>query len=359
MKFRWTQLTTFLVSGSLLAGAGLALSAREAGTVYTESNASTGNQVMVFRRAADGTLTPTGVVASGGMGTGAPLASQGAVALGGDGDSDWLFAVNAGSNSISSFRVRNGGLELADTASSGGTTPVSIAVSGHLLYVLNQGGTGNIAGFWVGDHGELQMIPGSSKALSSTSASAEELAFSPDQTTLVVSEKATQTLDTYKVKAHGLVTGPTTHPSNGAGPYGFTFTGRDALLVTEAAASAVSSYDLDHGNLVLVSPSVPSDGAAPCWIAATPDGRFAYATNAHIGTIAGFRVGKEGALTFLGLTPTASIPLLDLASTRDYLYALAEGTNQILEYKVGEDGGLTEIGQTGSLPPSAAGLVAQ
>jgi 6-phosphogluconolactonase (cycloisomerase 2 family) len=104
---------------------------------------------------------------------------------------------------------------------------------------------------------------------------------------------------------------------------------------------------------------VPSDGAAPCWIAATPDGRFAYAANAHIGTIAGFSVGREGALTFLGLTTTASIPLLDLAAARDYLYALAEGMNQILEYKVAGDGGLTEIGQAGSIPASAAGLVAQ
>jgi len=325
--------------------------------VYTESNASTGNQILAFQRAADGTLTPAGVVASGGTGTGAALASQGAIAMGGDGD--WLFAVNAGNNSISSFRVLQGGLELADTAGSGGTTPVSLAVSGHLLYVLNQGGTGNIAGFWVGDHGDLQMIAGSSQPLSSTSASAEEIAFSPDGGTLVVSEKNTQILDTYKVKAHGLVTGPTAHPANGAGPYGFTFSGPDELLVTEAAANAVSSYDLDHGNLTVVSPSVPSDGAAPCWIAATPDGRFAYAANAHIGTIAGFRVGREGALTFLGLTMTASIPLLDLAATRDYLYALAEGTHQVLEYEVSGQGGLTEIGQTGGIPASAAGLVAR
>jgi 6-phosphogluconolactonase (cycloisomerase 2 family) len=255
--------------------------------------------------------------------------------------------------------VREGGLELADTADSGGTTPVSLAVSGHLLYVLNQGGTGNVTGFQVGDHGELEMIPGSSRPLNSTSASAEEVAFSPGQTTLVVTEKATQTIDTYQVQAHGLVAGPTAHPSNGAGPYGFTFTGRDELLVTEAAVNSVSSYDLDRGGLATVSASVPSDGAAPCWIAVTPDGRFAFATNAHIGTIAGFSVGKDGALAFLGLTPTASIPLLDVATTRGYLYALAEGTNQILEYQLGEDGSLTGIGQAGGIPASAAGLVAQ
>ena len=357
MNIRWTHLMTFLIGGSLLAAVGPALSAREGGMVYTESNSSTGNQVLAFHRAADGTLTPAGMVASGGMGTGAPLASQGAVALASDGE--WLFAVNAGSNSISSFMVHKGGLELAHTAGSGGATPVSLAISGHLLYVLNQGGTGNITGFRVGDHGELEMIPGSSRALSSDSASAEEVAFSPDQSTLVVSEKATQTLDTYKVKADGLVIGPDAHPSNGAGPYGFTFVGRDELLVTEAAINAVSSYDLDHRDLTLVSPSVPSDGAAPCWIAATPDGRFAYATNAHIGTIAGFSVGRDGALTFLGLTTTASIPLLDVTATRDYLYVLAEGTNQILEYQVGGNGGLAGIGQVGGIPASAAGLVAR
>ena len=114
MNFTGACLTTVLVSGSLLAGAGPALAAGEAGTVYTESNASSGNRVLVFHRAVDGSLTPAGSVASGGMGTGAPLASQGALALGGDGD--WLFAVNAGRHSISSFRVRKGGLELAATA---------------------------------------------------------------------------------------------------------------------------------------------------------------------------------------------------------------------------------------------------
>ena len=63
--------------------------------------------------------------------------------------------------------------------------------------------------------------------------------------------------------AHGLVTGPMAQHSNGAGPYGFTFTQRDEVLVTEAAVNAVSSYDLDHGVLALASPSVPSSKPRP------------------------------------------------------------------------------------------------
>ena len=215
-------------------------------------------------------------------------------------------AVNAGSNSISSFSVHSGGLVLADTA-----------------------------------------------------AGAAQVAFSPNQETLVVSEKNTMVLDTCNVLDQGLAAGPITHPSNGMVPYGFTFTGRDELLVTEAGSNAVSSYDLDGNNLATVSASLPSQGAAPCWITATPDGGYAYATNAHIGTIAGFKVGREGPLTFLGLTPTASIPVLDIASAGHYVYALAAGMNQVLAYRVLGDGSLDAVPGASGLPATAVGLAAR
>lgn len=62
--------------------------------------------------------------------------------------------------------------------------------------------------------------------------------------------------------------------------------------------------------------------------------------------LAGFSAGREGVLTFL-----------DPAATRDHRSALAEGPNQILEYKLAGDGGLTETGQEGSIPAWAAGLL--
>src|SRR5437588_6311915 len=72
--------------------------------VYTLTNQVAGNGVAVFTRAADGTLSAAGRVATGGTGTGAGLGSQGAVALSDDGR--WLFAVNAGSHDVSVFSVR-------------------------------------------------------------------------------------------------------------------------------------------------------------------------------------------------------------------------------------------------------------
>src|SRR5947209_15705137 len=109
------------------------------GAVYTLMNLTSGNAVAVFARAADGTLSAAGSVATGGTGTGAGLGSQGALALSDDGR--WLFAVNAGSNDVSVFDVGPVGLALASRTASGGTLPISLTVHGHVLYVLNAGGT--------------------------------------------------------------------------------------------------------------------------------------------------------------------------------------------------------------------------
>ncbi|HEY4754263.1 MAG TPA: hypothetical protein VIH37_13330, partial [Candidatus Limnocylindrales bacterium] len=59
-----------------------------AGFVYTETNAASGNAVLAFARAQDGTLSSIGSFATGGTGTGGGLATQGEVILAGGGD--WL-----------------------------------------------------------------------------------------------------------------------------------------------------------------------------------------------------------------------------------------------------------------------------
>ena len=70
--------------------------------VFTLGNQPGGNAVLAYDRSAGGTLTPAGSYPTGGNGTGAGLGSQGSVALTAHGHR--LFAVNAGSNSISSSR---------------------------------------------------------------------------------------------------------------------------------------------------------------------------------------------------------------------------------------------------------------
>src|SRR2546425_12670706 len=81
------------------------LAKERGGDVYTLTNGAGGNQVAVFDRGNDGTLTADGTVSTGGLGTGAGLGSQGALAV----EGRQLLAVNAGSNSVSLFSIDNDG----------------------------------------------------------------------------------------------------------------------------------------------------------------------------------------------------------------------------------------------------------
>ncbi len=331
------------------------------GAVYTLMNLTSGNAVAIFARAADGTLTAAGTVATGGTGTGSGLGSQGAVVLSADGR--WLFAVNAGSNDVSIFRVSPAGLALTSRIPSGGVQPVSSTVHGNLLYVLNGGGSGNIAGFALDANGGAAAIPGSRRALSGSAVGPAQVAFSRDGRSLVVTEKNTNSIDVYAVGPDGSATGPTTYASAGGTPFGFAFGLRDELLVSEAAGTA-SSYLLGSGgSLTVVSGAVSTQQGAPCWLVVTQNGRFAYTANAHSGTISGFAVGTDGALSLLdagGATAVVGPGNIDLAVSANsrYLYQL-RSSGPITALRVENDGHLTTLGVVGAMPGSVAGLAAQ
>jgi 6-phosphogluconolactonase len=329
---------------------------------YTLTNQVTGNAVLTFRRAADGTLTAAAQVATGGSGTGNGLGSQGALALSDDGR--WLFAVNAGSNEVSTFRVTPAGLALAQRVPSGGTQPISLTVHGALLYVLNAGGSGNITGFTVGTDGTLTAVAGSTRPLSGPAVGPAEVAFSPDGGALVVTEKNTNALDVYAVGPDGIAGGPASRTSAGVQPFGFAFGLRGEMFVSEATSGSASSYALGaDGRLTLVSGAVATHQGAPCWLVVTQDGRFAYTANARSGTISGFAVGSDGSLRLIdanGITARVRPGNIDLALSEDsrYLYQL-NGAGSITAFRVQSDGHLTAVGGVTGLPAGVVGLAAR
>ena len=339
-----------------------------AGAVYTLTNASARNAVAIFTRSADGTLTPSGTVGTDGFGTGGGLGSQGALAL--SSDDRWLFAVNAGSNDVSAFAVTPTGLALASRVSSGGALPISLTVHGNLLYVLNAGGSGNIAGFTVGRGGGLVPLPGSTRPLSGTATGPAQVAFSPNGNWLVVTEKNTNLIDTYAVGADGSARGPTTSPSVGIEPFGFSFGLRGELLVSEAFSgaanqSAASSYTVGaDGRLQPVSASVTTQQTAACWLVVTPDGRFAYTTNTGSGSISGFRVNTSGVLSLLdsdGRTGVVGAGPIDMAVTNNgqYIYDLNSRDGTLSAFRIQSDGSLAALAGAAGLPAGAVGLAAR
>lgn len=339
----------------------------DVGVVFSITNAPGANAVHVFDRAPDGTLADAGVYATGGAGTGAGLGSQGAVTLSDDGR--FLLAVNAGSNEVSVFAVNGDRLELLNTVPSGGLMPISVTAHKGLAYVVNAGGAGNIAGFRL-DASGLAPIAGSARPLSNGVAGPAQIAFTPDGDALVVTEKAANAIATYAVSADGLATGPVTTPSSGQTPFGFAFAHRSVLIVSEAFggaadASAASSYAVDDATLSLLSGSVATTETAACWFVVTPDGRYAYTTNAGSGSVSGYRVETDGRLALLtadgrtGVTGVGSGPS-DEALSRNgrFLYVLANGAHAIEAFAIGSDGSLTSVGGASGLPAGMAGLAA-
>jgi len=335
--------------------------------VYVQTNDAAGNEVIAFSRTNDGTLAPQGRYSTGGRGTGSPhLASAGSVVLSDDGR--WLLLVNAGSDDLSLFAVQPDGLRLADRAGSAGRTPTSVAVSGALVYVLNNG-TPSISGFHLADE-KLAAIPGSARPLSSADADPAQVSFTTDGGVLIVTERGTDTISSYLIDERGQAQGPATIKSSGQTPYGFALTADGSLIVSEAfggaaGAAAASSYAVSGaGELTMVSGSVGDTRSEVCWVALTKDDRFAYVTNFGDSTVSSYEITADHSLRLR--TPVAASAGQGEKGFRDeaicgdgrYLYAIHADAQKLFGWAVGQDGQLTPVGEFGGVPGTVAGLAA-
>ncbi len=338
--------------------------------VYALTNDPTGNHLAVFARDNNGMLTPAGLVPTGGVGSGEATHSQGGLAFG---DSKQvIYAVNSGDNTITVFSITPTGPVPIQRIESGGQLPVSLAVRNDLLYVLNAGsvagGVDNIAGFLVGPRGFLIPLPGSSRSLSAPSTGPAEIEFSQDGDVLIVTERNTNLITTYQLDFFGLPGRPQPMASSGATPFGFRVNRNGFLIVSEAGSpGSVSSYDVnDRGTLKVISASVPTEQNAPCWIGVTQDDKYAYAVNSGSGSITGYAVSNQGALTQLtgggGIFPTGGTAPTEVAIVDDqFLYVLLAGSGGIGVFEIGEDGTLVLIQSLESVLPAttfANGLLA-
>ncbi|MEO7276229.1 MAG: beta-propeller fold lactonase family protein [Vicinamibacterales bacterium] len=359
------------VTALLVVGAGhdSVRAERSSGAVYTMSNATTGNRILAFERGPGGTLTHTGSFATGGLGSGGGLGSQGALTL--SENDRWLLAVNAGSNDVTLFATDDDGLRWLDKVPSGGTQPVSVTIHRTLVYVLNAG-SDSVSGFRLRPHGQLSPIAGSTRPLSGSATGPAQVQFSPDGRVLVVTEKATNLILTYVVDEEGFLGPPQVQPSHGATPFGFAFGIRRQLFVSEAFggapdASAVSSYGVAaNGTLHLVSPTVATHQTAACWVVVTEGGRFAYTTNTGSGSISGYGIDQDGTLTPLNAdgrtadTGAGSAPTdLALSENGRFLFVLNSAAHSIGTFRIRRNGQLEPVGTIGGLPVGANGLAAQ
>lgn len=339
------------------------------GHVYLDDNTTGSNTIAAFSRHANGTLTPLpgSPFAAGGEGTGAGLASQGAVQIADDGQ--LLLAVDAGSNQVSVLRIEpDGSLHLASVVSSGGALPVSIAVHGSLVYVANAGpAESDYTGFRLASSGDLTPLPGSTVALPSAAQPGDVL-FDSTGSKLIGTRVGTSQIDSFTVGLSGRLTAAPGSPftAQGLGSFGSQFrpTNPGQLFVSNAHNGAglgtVSAFsDSPAGVLTSIGSSpFPDQQTAPCWVTITPDGGYLFAVNTGSGTISRYSIASGGALTLLGSTTVAAsggVGAVDpgLSPDGQFLYINESQAKSVGAFAISGGGNLTEL--PGSPTPLPAG----
>ena len=408
--------TALAVLGTVSAAGGTnKLAKKPVGAAYSETNDPAGNSVVVFDRFADGTLVKREAVGTGGNGStqsvgcgpGCPiLDSQNAVLVSRNGR--FVVAVNAGSDTVSSFRETDSGLKLVDQQPSGGDMPESLALAGRLLYVLNvatanaNGTTGNIYGFRITGDGHLTPV-GSSQPLAHAappdhSADPRAIDIDPSGHVIVVTEIAAGfmgpggppgAIDTFVVGPDGKAGPAVSHPSSDGFPFGFAIDHAGHLVVSNLhipdnkTVGSVSSYRLTHSGDVIPVDTKSSGGVLPCWVVIAGGGeddeqdgdnndgggerngagRFAYVVNTGAGfpaSVAGFGLSPGGTLTPVGSPAVGAgeFARTDAAASRDgkFLYVLSPQVgplavplfqpSHIDVYAIGAGGSISPIGST-------------
>jgi len=249
--------------------------------------------------------------------------------------------------------------------SSGGPFPVSVAVHRDLLYVLNAGGPGSVHGYRINGK-RVVSLPGSTRSLGLTPPSGPmaflntpgQVGFTPDGDHLIVTTKANGSkILVFDVRRDGRLSDePVVSPSATPVPFAFTFDERGRLVVGEAGTSSVSTYSIRRNGTLEHIASESNGQQALCWILRT-DGTF-FVANTGSGTVSAFAVDRRGDPSVVRTTAVGPGPI-DLAAPRngEFLYVQLGGAGTVAGFKIERDGRLIPIG---TVPSHAAqeGIVA-
>jgi 6-phosphogluconolactonase (cycloisomerase 2 family) len=341
------------------------------GAVYAMTNVLGNNEIVVFQRATDGTLTFLQRIGTGGGGSGVQLdptdslGSQGALML--NASHDMLFAVNTESlaedpvdgtdvgdcraGTISSFTVADDGrLTLVEKVPSGGLFPASLAISDDLLYVLNAGGPGlnpecgvapNITGFTIDQDGRLDPLADSTQSIDPGDSpgsflncdpgggpfptdefrcglnppafprSPAQVGFTPDGRAVVVTVKGTNSIYVFALDNDGIPGAPAVWEAEGPNQptyFGFGFDGDDNLIVSEPFGATATI------------PAAPFSAVSS----------FAISANGELNPISSGVPNGRGTACWIAIDPD-----------QQYAYTANNATSDVSSYEIGNDGSLT------------------
>ena len=326
--------------------------------VFVQTNDLNGNSVAAYSQNENGTLSYAATYATGGNGGRAagavvdPLASQSSLVY--DTAHHLLLAPNAGSNTVSVFRVHGDVLRLEQVIASGGPFPASIAVHDNLAFVLDAGLAGYVQGYRIAG-GRLRPIAGTQRSLGLANSnppaflqSPAQVGFTPDGRHLVITMKGNSggSVDVFAVSDDGQLSIAPTATAVGGNAFAFVFDPEGRLVIVNAAFGNLSTYTVNgNGSLSLVSAGAADGQKAACWVTVVKNNY--YAANAGSGTLSQYSINDSGSVALGNPLAATGIPgSVDMAASRDghFLYAQSGAGGSVKAFSVSEDGSLSPIG---------------
>jgi 6-phosphogluconolactonase (cycloisomerase 2 family) len=399
-----------------------ALTSKEIGTsihggghLYMQTN-ETRNSVVHYRRSANGAITEVKRVLTGGAGSGElspiyhikrPNDFEGAGSVILTPDRRFLFATNAGDNSVSSYAVdKEGRITLLDVkrtgnSTNGGAKSLAYAPSSRTLFVVHTFGPDHLRLMSVDAKGKLTarperysvstmewpnrvptmavLSPGGKFLLLGTTFDELPSRKNPDGSLILWIPRPDGTLHViasnapdpdgivvFPVGGDGGLGEPSLYDAKGASPFYLAFLHKrpDTFIIGFAVSDGLAMGRIDADGKINVGPLVKIDTSAGlpselCWLAVSPDDRFVFTTNFGYSTISSYRIDGNvlsiardpagpkvpGDGTFRAINGTVSSGPSDSWMTPDgeYLYQIYGNASKLIGYATQQDGSLSEI----------------
>lgn len=337
--------------------------------VYTITNPNGANAIAAYERDTEtGALTFRGTYPTGGRGTGAIIDSQSPLIV--DPQGEFLIAVNSASNDISVMAIEPDGAlrPVGSPVSSRGVDPVSLDLSGDLLYVANKGNATtppSYVGFRFNVDGSLTRI----KRIIELNVGDDptQVLFNQEGNMLIALQLGNGVVNCFRVKPTGRLRN-VGQLENQTGPFAGVFnpTNDSQLIVGDVRLPGAVSYTVSkQGEIRQISSVRNAPERAACWIIANRTGEFYWISNTGTGSVSLVSLTDDGALNLLSSHNTLAFGRLPFELALDranrFLYELnvASGGTIHAMRVTGDtvNAGLEDIGAIAVGGGTPAGLV--
>jgi len=376
------------------AGGPAAAQSPPAGVVYVESNVADapGNQILAYKRDAAGKLTPlagspfpaggAGISPSFNLG---PYDSDQEIIT--NPDRTLLFATNGGSDSIAVFRFdEDGGLDPVPGSPfpSGGSNPVSLALDGDRMIVVNQDNDPGRPGRFLPSYstlrvlpdGKLRPIPGASFTVDLGSNPTQALV-PPDARSVVFGcDFLGGVLRSFRIDGSGRLAPVDAQPLppdefglSGAPPLPlglWTHPSRPLLYVGFVTINRLGVYQYDRSGNFRFLRTVPNSGKGLCWIRTNKAGTRLYTSNTVDPSISVYDLTDDPSepveIQRVPLKGQSNVYQITLDPAEQFFYAVTQRNsadlpataNALHVFKIGLDGKLAEVPTSPTILPVPA-----